>query len=316
MRRTAAALFTPLIAVAALAGCGSSAPPSSNNSVTATSGFGKAPTVKIPTAKAGSDLYVKTVTQGSGQTLGTDGAFLSNYVLYVWSGTKHSLVESTYTQTPQVLPAQLLPGLKTALVGKKMGSRVLAVLPPKYGFGSQGNPQAGVTGTDTLVFVMDLIKTYPATASASGTPVSNGGGNLPSVTAATGTAPKVTIPAAAPPATLTITTLIKGSGPPIAKGQEVVTQYVGVNWRTKAVFDSSWAHGSAYGFQIGAKPSQIIPGWDTGLLGVPVGSRVMLVIPPKEGYGTSGNSQIGVKGTDTLVFVVDVIDAVSANSAA
>ena len=66
---------------------------------------------------------------------------------------------STYTATPQVLSGTLLPGLQTALDGKKMGSRVLAVLPPKYGYGTSGNTQVGVTGTDTLVFVVDMIKT-------------------------------------------------------------------------------------------------------------------------------------------------------------
>jgi FKBP-type peptidyl-prolyl cis-trans isomerase len=315
MRRTVAALFTPLIAVTALTACGSSAPASTaNNSVTASAGFGTAPTVKIPAAKAGDNLYYKTETTGTGQALGKSGAFLGNYVLYVWSGTKHSLVESTYTATPQVLSTQLLPGLKTALVGQKMGSRVLAVLPPKYGFGTSGNANVGVTGTDTLVFVVDLIKTYAATASASGTSVSNGGDGLPTVAATPGTAPTITIPPTSPPSSLVVKTLIKGSGPPVTKDQEVVTQYVGVNWRTKTVFDSSWSRGAAFGFQIGAQPAQAIPGFDTGLMGVTVGSRVMLVIPPKDGYGSSGNSSAGINGTDTLVYVVDILDAVGANS--
>jgi peptidylprolyl isomerase len=195
-----------------------------------------------------------------------------------------------------------------------MGSRVLVVLPPKYGYGPSGNPQVGVTGTDTLVFVVDMIKIYSATASASGAQVSNGGGSLPTVTsAAAGKAPTVKIPTTAPPSSLVVKTLIKGSGPPVTKGQYVVTQYVGLNWRTRAVFDSSWSRGTPLGFEIDATPSQIIPGWDMGLVGVPVGSRVMLVIPPKDGYGSSGASSAGIKGTDTLVFVVDVLDAVSSH---
>jgi FKBP-type peptidyl-prolyl cis-trans isomerase len=312
MRRTAAALLLPLIAALTLVGCGSSSPPPSPNTlVSATGTFGKAPAVTIPGKKAGSDLYVKTEIQGRGPTLTKTDAFLGNYVVYIWSGTTHKLALSTYTATPQVLSGTLLPGLETALEGKKVGSRVLAVLPPKYGYGASGNSQVGITGSDTLVFVVDMLKTYAGTASASGTHVSSGGGNLPTVTAATGKAPTVTIPKTAPPSKLVVTTLIKGSGPPVAKGQEVVTQYVGLIWRTGAVFDSSWSRGAPFGFQIGASPAQIIPGWDTGLLGVPVGSRVMLVIPPKDGYGSSGESSVGIKGTDTLVFVVDVLDAVN-----
>jgi FKBP-type peptidyl-prolyl cis-trans isomerase len=313
MRRTAAALLLPLIAALALVGCGSSSsPPSSpNQSVSAGGSFGKAPSVKIPSQKAGKDLYVKTEVQGSGPVLTKSDAFLTNYVVYLWSGKTHKLVLSTYTSTPQVLSGSLLPGLETALDGKKIGSRVLAVLPPKYGYGAQGNSQVGVTGSDTLVFVVDMIKAYSGTASASGTHVSNGGGSLPTVSPTTGKAPTVTIPKNSPPTSLVVKTLIKGSGPPVAKGQEVVTQYVGVNWRTKAVFDSSWSRGAPFGFQIDASPAQIIPGWDTGLLGVPVGSRVMLIIPPKDGYGSAGQSSAGIKGTDTLVFVVDVLDAVN-----
>jgi peptidylprolyl isomerase len=312
MRRIAGALFVPLIATAALAGCGgssSSRPPSPNGSVTATGGFGHAPTVKIPARAAGSNLYIKTEVQGSGTPLISSDAFLGNYVLYIWSGTTHKLALSTYTATPQVLSGHLLPGLQTALDGKKMGSRVLAVLPPKYGFGAAGNPQAGVTGTDTLVFVVDMIRAYTGTASASGTQVSDGGAGLPTVSAAAEGAPTVKIPSSAPPSNLVVKTLIKGSGPPVAKGQEVVAQYVGLNWRTKSIFDSSWSRGVPTGFQIGASPAQIIAGWDKGLLGVPVGSRVLLVIPPKDGYGSAGQAQAGIKGTDTLVFVVDVLDA-------
>jgi FKBP-type peptidyl-prolyl cis-trans isomerase len=314
MRRIAAALVLPMIAVAAAAGCSSSASAAGpNGTVTASKGFGKAPSVTIPSANASSDLYIKTESEGSGKALGTTGAFLGNYVVYIWSGAKHNLALSTFTAAPQVLSTSLLPGLKTALVGKKMGSRVLAVIPPKYGYGSQGNPQVGITGSDTLVFVIDMIKAYPATASASGPTVANGGSGLPTVTSTSGAAPTVQIPPNTPPSSLVVKTLIKGSGPPVKKGQEVVTQYVGVNWRTKTVFDSTWQRGTPFGFQIGASPSQIIPGWDTGLLGIPVGSRVMLVIPPAQGYGSTGNSSAGINATDTLVFVIDIVDAVQAN---
>ena len=59
----------------------------------------------------------------------------------------------------------------------------------------------------------------------------------------------------------------------------------------------------------------MIPGWDKGLVGQTVGSRVLLVIPPGDAYGSAGQSQAGIKGTDTLVFVVDIISAVSPGAA-
>jgi FKBP-type peptidyl-prolyl cis-trans isomerase len=159
--------------------------------------------------------------------------------------------------------------------------------------------------------VVDLIKAFSSTASASGKHVSNGGGALPTVTANPGSAPTVKIPAKRPPAKLIVKTLIKGSGPPTVKGQTVVTQYVGVNWRTGKAFDSSWSRKAPFGFTLDATPPQIIPAWDKGLVGVPVGSRVMLIVPPADGYGKTGNAQAGIKPTDTLVFVVDIIGAVS-----
>jgi peptidylprolyl isomerase len=119
----------------------------------------------------------------------------------------------------------------------------------------------------------------------------------------------VTFPSSSPPGALVTRTLVKGGGPKVAKGEYVVAQYAGYIWRTKKVFGSSWSTGSPFGFLIGATPEQVIPGWDKGLVGQTVGSRVMLSIPPAQGYGSSGASQAGIKGNDTLLFVVDIIDA-------
>ena len=69
-----------------------------------------------------------------------------------------------------------LTGLQKAVTGERVGSRVLAVLPPKYGYGTQGNSQIGVKPTDTLVWVVDVLHAFPPGVSASGQHVSNGGG--------------------------------------------------------------------------------------------------------------------------------------------
>jgi peptidylprolyl isomerase len=154
-----------------------------------------------------------------------------------------------------------------------------------------------------------MIKDFSGTASASGQPVSSGGSGLPTVTAAPGSAPVIKVPGTKPPATLISKVLIKGTGPAVAPGDTVVVQYVGVNWRTGQAFDSSWKRAQPFGFTIGANPSQVIKGWDQGLDGQTVGSRVLLVIPPADGYGKAGSPQAGIKGSDTLVFVVDILGA-------
>jgi FKBP-type peptidyl-prolyl cis-trans isomerase len=313
MRRIALTLLLPLLAIGVLAGCGgSSASSAASPAVTVSGSFGKSPGVKIPTQKAASSLTVKTVIKGSGPALGKTDAFIGNYAIYIWSGTSHRLAQSSFaSHNPTLFAGQLLPGLEKALVGQKMGSRVLAVIPPKDAFGKTGNPQAGIKGTDTLVFVVDLIKNFASNASATGQQVSSGGGALPKVTVAAGAAPKIKMPSGKPPAKLVTKTLVEGSGPAITKGQTVVVQYVGAIWKSGKVFDTSWQRGQPFGFTIGASPDQVIPGWDKGLIGQKAGSRVMLVIPPTDGYGKSGNSQAGIKGTDTLVFVVDILGAFS-----
>src|SRR5271170_3131501 len=322
MRRVLAITVIPLLACLVIAGCGSSKPSASasssssaaanssaNASVAVSGAFGTAPVVKIPKLDANNKLTVKTVIPGTGSTVTKTDAMAANFVLYFWNGTSSTLKANTFTQNPTVIGGTMLPGLESALIGQKVGSRVLAVIPPAEGYGTSGNSQLGITGSTALVFVIDVIKSYSDTAAASGTQVSKGGGSLPTVTAHPGSAPTVTIPANKPPTSLVTTTLIKGSGPKLVKGQYVVAQYTGYIWRTKAVFDSSWTSGSPFGFVIGASPEQVISGWDTGLAGQTVGSRVMLVIPPQDAYGTAGASQVGITAKDTLVFVVDIIDA-------
>jgi FKBP-type peptidyl-prolyl cis-trans isomerase len=314
-RRAAALVITPLLAALALAGCGSasssstSTPTDTYTSVTATGTFGKVPTVKIPAAAGAGALYTKTVIQGTGAKLTSAQSLLGDFVMYDWSGKTHKLIGSTYTQgTPTLFAGTLLPGLQKALVGQKVGSRVLAVIPPADAFGSTGNSEIGVGAKDTVVFVVDMLKTFANTAGVSGKQTYSGGGALPTVTAgAAGKGPTVTIPKATAPKTLQVKTLIKGTGAKVTKGQFVVVQYTGVNWRTKKVFDSSWSRSEPWGTQIGE--GQVISGWDKGLVGQTVGSRVLLVIPPADGYGKTGSSSAGIKATDDLVFVIDVVSA-------
>jgi FKBP-type peptidyl-prolyl cis-trans isomerase len=320
MRRFLAIIVLPMLAGLAIVGCGSAKPSSStsptasattntNAAVTVTGAFGKTPVVTIPKLKASNKLAFKTVIQGTGATMTKTDSVAANFVLYFWDGTSSILKANTFTQNPTMIGGTMLPGLETALIGQKVGSRVLAVIPPADGYGTAGNSQLGITGSTTLVFVIDLIKSYTNTQSAFGTQESSGGGSLPTVSARPGSAPTISIPAKTPPSTLVTKTLIKGSGPKLVKGQFVIAQYTGYIWRTKKVFDSSWTTGSPFGFVMDASPEQVISGWDSGLVGQTVGSRVMLVIPPKDAYGNSGASQAGITGTDTLVFVVDIIDA-------
>jgi FKBP-type peptidyl-prolyl cis-trans isomerase len=319
MRRAAALAFIPLLAAVAVAGCGSSssskpaaaASSDTYKSVTVSGTFNKSPTVTIPKQTGSGTLYTKTVIQGTGAKLTSADGMIANYVAYDWSGKTSKLLGSSFTQgSPSIFVGSLLPGLETALVGQKLGSRVLAVIPPKDAFGTTGNSTEGIGPKDTLVFVVDMGSTF-GTGSVPGAQASNGGGSLPTVTApaANSTAgPTIKIPAkTTAPKTLQVKPLIKGTGAVVKKGNDIAVQYTGVIWRTGKVFDSSWARNTPLTTVIGE--GQVIPGWDKGLVGQTVGSRVLLVIPPADGYGSAGASQAGIKGPDTLVFVVDILAA-------
>ena len=130
---------------------------------------------------------------------------------------------------------------------------------------------------------------------------------LPTATGAYGTKPALTFPTkSGPPKTVQTKILKQGTGPVVAKGDLLVADYLGQIWGG-TVFDNSYDRKAPTGFRIGA--GKVIPGWDSTLVGVKAGSRILLSIPPAEGYGASGQSSAGISGTDTLVFVVDVISS-------
>ncbi len=319
MRRAAALVITPVLAVLAVAGCSSSSSSSSApaaatdtyKSVTVSGSFGQAPKVTIPKETGTGNLLTKTLIQGGGAKLTTSEGMIGNYVAYDWSGKTSKLLGSSYTtKNPSIFVGQLLPGLEAALIGQKLGSRVLAVIPPKDAFGTAGNSQEGIGAKDTLVFVIDMVSTFP-TSTVPGTQSTSGGGTLPTVTAPkTGSTagPTITIPAkTTAPNSLQVKTLITGTGAKVKSGQNLAVQYTGVIWRTGKVFDSSYSRNQPFTTVIGQ--GQVIKGWDSGLVGQTVGSRVLLVVPPSDGYGSAGASTAGIKGTDTLVFVVDILAA-------
>ncbi|GGM33300.1 hypothetical protein GCM10011608_17230 [Micromonospora sonchi] len=102
---------------------------------------------------------------------------------------------------------------------------------------------------------------------------------------------------------LTVTPLIEGTGPKVTAGQAITTNYVGVFYENGEEFDSSWERGEPATFPIGV--GQVIEGWDKGLVGVTVGSRVQLDIPAEQAYGDGEGGRPG----GPLRFVVDVLAA-------
>jgi len=276
-------------------------------SIAVSGAFGSKPAVTIPSINPPATLQVKQLISGHGTRVAKGDLAVADLTAYTWSGTASKKVSALSTGQPQPLTVgSTIPGLDKSLEGSQAGSRLLITIPPKEGFGTSGDSELGISGKDTLVLVVDVLGAYTKTASAHGTHESVSGTGLPTVGASSpGNVPPVHIPNTAPPATLQSQTLIQGTGPVVKKGKLLIAQYEGVIWRTGKIFDSSWSRHVPAGFQIGT--GQVIKGWDDTLVGKRIGSQVLLVVPPADGYGSQGNSEAGITGTDTLVFVVDIL---------
>ncbi|MFJ6213584.1 FKBP-type peptidyl-prolyl cis-trans isomerase [Streptomyces sp. NPDC092296] len=334
MRRIAALLVLPLLV---LTGCGSgggskassstspSAPPAATGSASAepvptpvpsaspmptvSGAAGAKADITVPAGKPSGKFVVSTVTEGSGPTVAKSDWVTINYSAKDWTTGKE--VPSSYDkgQKPQLYQAgsgQLIPAFDSTVVGRKVGSRVLVVAPPAAAFGSKGSTALGVGPSDTLIFVVDILHAVPQDTVLSGASIPPPAG-MPQVKDNGKKAATITIPKGeAAPKALRTAVLIKGTGPKVTSGQTIVAQYTGALWSNGHIFDSSWEHGGATAFQIGA--GAVIEGWDKGLVGQTVGSRVLLVIPPSLGY--KDQAQGSIPANSTLVFVIDILEAV------
>ncbi len=309
LRRPAALLVTVAIAVGALtvlaAPGGAAADPLA--AVTVSTDVTRKPTVKFDAPFAVKKTADSVVTAGTGDAL-VDGAGVKfDYVLV--DGRTGKTVQTSYgkTQAALVLDTKKTnKQLVTALTGQQVGSRVLLAIAGKDGLAKKLNSKK-VKKDDTLLFVIDVKSTSVPLTRATGEAVPPVDG-LPTVTLADNGKPTITVPSGVTaPTTLVVQPLIKGSGPAVQSGQTISVHYTGVIWDTGKQFDSSWDRSEPLETVIGT--GQVIPGWDEGLVGQTVGSQVLLVIPPDKGYGTTGSSDGTIKGTDTLVFVVDILNA-------
>ncbi|MGA5289030.1 FKBP-type peptidyl-prolyl cis-trans isomerase [Streptomyces pseudogriseolus] len=274
--------------------------------ITAGTKFGEKPTVAKGSGEPSKDLAVKTVIAGGGRTIAENDFVVANYLGQVWSTAK--VFDNSYDRKQplaiQLAQGTIIDGWRYGLVGRKTGSRVQMAIPPTWGYGDQGNAQAGIKGTDTLVFVVDVEDTFNAKSSAKGTDVAQDNIDLPKVgTNTDGEAPSIEVPDAAAPKKLVANYVIEGDGAKVGAEDSVLVQYKGVLWDGGKEFDSTYGRGQLTSFSL----QQVVKGWAQGLTGKKVGSRVLIVIPPELGYGDNPPQGSGIQKDSTLVFSVDIL---------
>jgi len=276
------------------------------DAVTVSSDTSAKPTVQFKKPFAIKKTADSVVAAGTGAALAKGQTITFDYVLV--DGRTGKEIQTSYGQSPASLvldTAKTNKQLVNSLTGKAIGSRVLLAIAPKDGLAKRLKSTSVKKG-DTLLFVIDVKSVRTPLERATGEAVAPVAG-LPTVALAADGKPTITVPSGATaPTSLVVQPLIKGTGPVVQAGQSITVHYTGVIWDTGKQFDSSWDRKQTADFVIGK--GSVIAGWDEGLVGQTVGSQVLLVVPPDKGYGASGQSSAGIKGTDTLVFVVDILD--------
>lgn len=95
----------------------------------------------------------------------------------------------------------------------------------------------------------------------------------------------------------------EGTGEAVKSGDTVVIHYNGTLTNGKK-FDSSYDRGEPFTTQIGV--GQVIKGWDEGVVGMKVGGKRKLTIPPSLGYGDQPTGDI--PANSTLIFEVELLE--------
>ncbi|WP_405374973.1 MULTISPECIES: FKBP-type peptidyl-prolyl cis-trans isomerase [unclassified Microbacterium] len=241
------------------------------------------------------DLEVSVVSEGDGDAVKA-GQFVS-YAMTAYDGETGDELASIGYEPGGLLPSQLSADtiLGQVFGCSPVGTRVVAAFPASENAGAE-------------VYVLDLLSVVPT--AASGEPQTPAAG-FPEVTLADDGEPTVAIPDTDAPTATEVTTLKRGNGYEIQKGDYALIQYTGVRWSNGEVFDSTWPKDAPIAYPT----TNYVAGFQKALEGQTVGSQVLVVIPPAEGYGEGKINEADLKG-ETLVFVIDILGGQTAPEAA
>ncbi|MFW6640988.1 FKBP-type peptidyl-prolyl cis-trans isomerase [Nocardiopsis algeriensis] len=334
MRRRAAALAVPLTALAlAVSSCGNipeewrtpaflrmGEDHLDSRLPTVTGEVGEAPEITFPDIEPPEEEIAGVVAEGSGEDelVRADDLLVANVVQYQWTGPGEGEAvegQSSYeTGAPDLIRMGEMPEQITdLLVNRSVGSRAVYVFPPLTEEEAQQAEAAGQEApAGASVLIIDLMARHGTGAVVPGEQTTDGGDGLPTVVQEGHSEPVIEVPEGDAPEDLQVVPLIEGGGAEVEEGQQVIVQYTGVPWAPDEdgehpVFDSTWSRGGApFDTTIGA--GAVIEGWDEGIVGQKVGSRLLLVVPGDMAYGESEEEAMGAPA-GTLVFVVDVLGA-------
>lgn len=264
-------------------------PGAAMDAVKVTGDVGSASTATFTAPLEVDEVQATVVAEGSG-----DRAKSGDLVAYALSAFDAKTGEQLSDTPVGYEPGQLLPQQITAesplgsILGcGAPGERVVAAFPASEQIGAQ-------------VYIVDLLDIVPNKAWGEKRDPVDG---MPKVEVADDGTPTITIPQGDAPTETALATLRQGDGITVESGDQVLVQYKGVRWSSGEEFDSTWAKG---GTPTTFATTGVVAGFQRALEGAQVGSQVLVVIPPKDGYGEGEVNKDDLKG-ETLVFVVDIL---------
>ncbi len=257
---------------------------------------GSKPTVSFDNPLQVDSLQATVIDEGAGNAT-VAGDYIQYALMAVSADTGEELATLGY-EPGELLPAQISADspLGQILGCNPPGTRVVATFPA-----TEATETADAIAAE--VYVLDLLSVVPTAAwGAPQDPVSG----MPVVTLADDGTPTIEVPDADAPEQTQVATLKKGDGYEVQAGDGVLIQFRGARWSSGELFDGgdTWADNSPYA----AQTTGFVPGFQKALEGQTVGSQVLVVITPADGYGEGEINETDLVG-DTLVFVIDILGA-------
>ena len=117
-------------------------------------GTDDAPTVTLPNVAPKTDLELAVLSDGDGDVVGVNDTVTVHYLGTAWE-TGEVFDQSYARGAPSTFQVQgVVAGFREALIGQKVGSRVLVTMPPELGYGASPGHKLE---TSTLVFLIDIV---------------------------------------------------------------------------------------------------------------------------------------------------------------
>lgn len=266
--------------------------------------FGSTPVTEFEAPLTAESTERRVLEAGEGDAAANGDTIVFEYTLY--NGETGAEIETTgfggatpATFTIDTASEQFV-GISQALECSTPGSRLAIVVPPADGFGAEGVPALELSGSESLLFVVDVIEVETPPEPVTPGEWTEG---VPEIDLGA-TPPVVTLPEGGAPDELLLAVLEQGDGDVVAADSTVLVDYQGTSWQTGEVFDQSY----------GASPATfpvtgVIQGFSAALVGQQVGTTLVVTIPAALAYGDDPEAH--PLGGQDLLFLVSIIDIVS-----